>query len=76
MQFPPRRGTLLVLWLIAISCPASIYGQNSSDKGFVSLFDGKTLAGWNVEPKTKASDWAVRDGVIVGRGDKGRSCLA
>jgi len=76
MQFPPWRRILFVLWLIAVCCPASIYARQSADKGFVSLFDGKTLTGWNVEPKTKVSDWTVRDGVIVGRGDKGQSYLA
>jgi hypothetical protein len=54
---------------------AACNAQAGADE-FVSLFDGKTLGGWNVEPKTKASDWIVRDGVIVGRGDKGQSYLA
>jgi len=51
------------------------YRQSGRD-GFVRLFDGKTLTGWNVEPKTKASDWTVRDGVIVGHGGRGQSYLA
>ena len=54
----------------------TVCGAQAAAGGFVSLFDGKTLAGWNVEPEAKASDWTVRDGVIVGRGDKGHSYLA
>ena len=72
MQFRPWRRILLVLWLIAVCCPGSIYAQQSADKGFVSLFDGKTLAGWGAVPKASASDWTVRDGVIVGRGSAKR----
>ncbi|MBC8877299.1 MAG: DUF1080 domain-containing protein [Planctomycetes bacterium] len=42
------------------------------DDGFVSLFDGKTLDGWHAVPKGSASDWSVRDGVIVGHGSADR----
>jgi hypothetical protein len=49
-----------------------------SDKGFVSIFDGKSLAGWKVSAKTGHSGtskhksggrWVVEDGVIVGSQD-------
>lgn len=36
-------------------------GQADSD-GFVSLFDGKTLEGWEGDPRV----WSVRDGTITG----------
>jgi hypothetical protein len=48
------------------------------DKGFVSIFDGKTLKGWHVSAKTghsRASKnksggrWVVEDGAIVGSQD-------
>lgn len=35
--------------------------------GFTSLFDGKTLAGWQGDPKV----WTVEDGAIVGRSKAG-----
>ena len=79
MQFHPWRRVLFAVWLSAICCRPAICGAQPSKSvgdGFVSLFDGKTLTGWNVEPKTKTSDWTVRDGAIVGRGDKGHSYLA
>jgi hypothetical protein len=34
----------------------------AQDPGFRPLFDGKTLAGWDGDPRL----WSVRDGVIVG----------
>ena len=49
--------------------------EKFDDTGFVPIFDGKTLAGWKVSPKTghsKASKntsggkWEARDGAIVG----------
>lgn len=42
-----------------------------TDEGFVSLFDGKTLAGWT--PRQGTMVFEVRDGVIVGTCGKGAS---
>jgi hypothetical protein len=46
---------LLLLGLIAVLLPAQ-------EPGFRPLFDGKTLAGWDGDPRL----WSVRDGIIVG----------
>ena len=43
--------------------------------GFVSIFDGKTLQGWEAMPVKTAPDWTVKDGLIVGKGDHGRGYL-
>ena len=41
---------------------------------FVQIFDGKTLKGWT-PVSTQAKDaWVVRDGAILGDGDKGGRC--
>lgn len=43
------------------------------DKGFESIFDGKTLKGWHVSSKTghgTGGRWVVEDGAIVGSQDK------
>ncbi|MEM7233092.1 MAG: family 16 glycoside hydrolase [Planctomycetota bacterium] len=42
--------------------------------GFVTIFDGKSLAGWEPTEGTKNA-WVVEDGAIVGYGDKGRGYL-
>ena len=46
----------------------------AKEKGFVKIFDGKTLNGWQ---PTKGSEnaWHVEDGILVGTGDKGRGYL-
>ena len=43
--------------------------------GFVSMFDGKTLKGWEATPARTAGAWTVKDGMIMGNGDKGRGYL-
>ncbi|PIZ36553.1 MAG: DUF1080 domain-containing protein, partial [Armatimonadetes bacterium CG_4_10_14_0_8_um_filter_66_14] len=36
---------------------------SAEETGFVSLFDGKTLTGWQALPGGK---WEVKDGAILG----------
>lgn len=45
---------------------------DGKSSGFVSIFDEKTLDGWHAVPTDSASDWSVRDGVIVGLGSANR----
>jgi hypothetical protein len=44
----------------------------ASKDGFVPIFDGKTLTGWEALPAETAPAWTVTDGMI---GDKGRGYL-
>lgn len=55
--------------LINWGWPGKPHPDEQSDK---AIFDGKTLDGWHAVPKECASDWAVRDGAIVGLGSKNR----
>jgi hypothetical protein len=52
---------LLVLSVGLVARPAS-----AADDGFRSIFDGKTLEGWDGNPKF----WSVEDGVITGKTSK------
>ncbi|MEE3373038.1 MAG: DUF1080 domain-containing protein [Planctomycetota bacterium] len=49
--------------------------RKTLEKGFVSMFDGKSLKQWTVMPAKAAAAWSVQNGMIVGEGDKGRSYL-
>src|SRR5438552_14510732 len=58
--------------------PSPGFADKPDDKGFVSIFDGKTLEGWHVSAKTGHSAaskhktggrWVVEDGVMVGSQD-------
>jgi len=53
-------------------------GVKADQAGFVSIFDGKTMAGWNLNAKSghsstsgnkSAGRWEIRDGVIIGSQD-------
>lgn len=46
-------------------------GQSPADEGFVSIFDGKSLAGWE---SPDLSWWSVEDGAITGRIPRGKPC--
>ena len=68
---------LTVIALIALSFSQAGSQEKSAD-GFVSIYDGKTLAGWHVSAKTghsRASQnqsggkWVVEEGAIVGSQD-------
>ena len=49
--------------------------QGADKDGFVSIFDGQTLKGWEATPAKTAPAWTVNKGMIVGNGDKGRGYL-
>ena len=47
--------------------------ESFDEKGFVSIFDGKTLDGWHVSGKTghgTGGRWVVEEGAIVGSQDR------
>ncbi len=46
--------------------PPELLTQKEIDAGWISLFDGQTLFGWQSETK----DWSVKNGVITGVGQK------
>ncbi len=62
-------AAILACSLIASAAPPK------GEAGFVSMFDGKTLDGWEATPANTAPAWTVKDGMIVGNGDKGRGYL-
>ncbi|MDE0105458.1 MAG: DUF1080 domain-containing protein [Bryobacterales bacterium] len=45
--------------------PENQPAANQPEEGFVQLFDGKTLEGWEGDPRL----WSVREGAIVGSSD-------
>jgi len=69
-------------WLASILLIITIGKLNSSaddpkplSNDFISIFDGKTLKGWEAMPAKTSAAWTVEDGMIVGNGDKGRGYL-
>lgn len=76
--------TLLAFVALALALAALVFlaacdrkggSVQSGEEGFVSIFDGKSLEGWEVMPAETASAWTVENGMIVGDGDKGKGYL-
>ena len=63
----------LAVLAFIVTCPtlSAVGEEKANEDGFVSIFDGKTLAGWEAMPAKTAPAWTVKDGMIVGDGDKG-----
>ncbi len=60
------KSSLLLRSLLAAASAASFaFHTHAADEGFVSLFDGKTLDGW--EQHSGKAEYRVEDGVIVGK---------
>ena len=47
----------------------------ADDDGFIPIFDGKSLDGWNCRPESESKNWTVEDGMIIGRGEGQESYL-
>ncbi|HEX3871474.1 MAG TPA: family 16 glycoside hydrolase [Pirellulales bacterium] len=54
--------TTALIALVAIGCVQSTKSRAADDAGYESIFDGKTLEGWDGNPDF----WRVEDGAITG----------
>ena len=70
-----KRLCFLALTALVTSSLVALAAAPKKKADFVSMFDGKTLDGWEATPATTAAAWTVQDGMIVGDGDKGRGYL-
>ena len=50
-----------------VTCPtlSAVGEEKANEDGFMSIFDGKTLSGWEAMPAKTAAAWTVNDGMIV-----------
>ena len=56
---------------LALLATTLVAGSARAEDGFVSLFDGKTLSGWEMKSRPAnvgKTQWEVTDGAIVGSG--------
>lgn len=75
MKFYSRKTGFLAAAAILAGSLIAPAAPPKGEAGFVSMFDGKTLDGWEATPAKTAPAWTVKDGMIVGNGDKGRGYL-
>jgi hypothetical protein len=73
-----KPGLVLLAVVVCVSWTESPVSAQTTEEGFVSLFDGKSLKGWHVSSKSGHSRksgnksggrWVVEDGAIVGSQD-------
>ncbi|MBO0938900.1 DUF1080 domain-containing protein [Fibrella sp. HMF5335] len=57
-----RPHWVLLLLLVGIAIPGFAQKKAAKNDGFVSIFDGKTLKGWDGDP----TYWRVENGALVG----------
>jgi hypothetical protein len=69
-QLPVAGLVLAGVAALAVLPAAARDDTTATDNGFVQLFNGKDLTGWKTHPDDHAQ-WAVEDGLLVGRGTKG-----
>jgi hypothetical protein len=50
--------------------PMQASAADAGNDEFLSIFDGRTLAGWRSLPAENRGDWSLRDGVLVGAGSE------
>lgn len=53
------------LFALAMTCSAA---DTKAEKGWIKIFDGKTLSGWKANDNPES--WSVKDGAIVGDGER------
>ncbi len=61
----------LLFSLLGLLAPASAQAADapkSDDKGWITLFDGKTFDGWKINENKDT--WKIVDGALVARGDR------
>jgi hypothetical protein len=54
--------------MAAVMAASDVEPTTAQEPGWVSLFDGKTLAGW--QPSERPESWAIEDGSLVTRGER------
>ncbi len=73
MQALLKRSILITLCLVAAIAAAAAAARDGEPdlSKFTSLFDGKTMEGWQSFADYAGGEWTVEDGSIVGRQSEG-----
>jgi hypothetical protein len=61
--------TLLISAVVVVALVATGLGQVKKEKGFKSIFDGKTFNGWK-KAEENPDTWTIKDGAFVAAGPR------
>lgn len=64
-----NRKMLFATVLLSLLTVPAAFAQTKKEKGFKSLFDGKTFNGWKMANENQNS-WSIQDGAIVANGPR------
>ncbi len=63
------RRTAVTIWVgVTVLASIALAGGPADEKGWISLFDGKSLEGWKPAEREDPSTFSVQDGAIVAHG--------
>ncbi|MEY3283349.1 MAG: hypothetical protein RIR86_1362 [Acidobacteriota bacterium] len=64
-----KRNMIMAAIALTLLAVPSTMAQNKVEKGFKSLFDGKTFNGWKMANENQDS-WSIKEGAIVANGPR------
>lgn len=64
-----KTGMFLLVAVVLFSITSLVSGQSKTEKGFQSIFDGKTMNGWKMAQEHQDA-WSIQDGAIVAHGER------
>jgi Domain of Unknown Function (DUF1080) len=67
--FKMKIRTLLLSAAILLSMAAVAFGQAKNEKGFNTIFDGKTFTGWR-KAEENPDTWTIKEGAFVAAGPR------
>lgn len=59
----------LLVAVILFSVSSLVSSQSKTEKGFMSIFDGKSMNGWKMADEHQEA-WSIKDGAIVAHGER------
>src|SRR5262245_4610122 len=68
-KFEMKIRTLLLSAAILLSLAAMSLGQAKGERGFKTIFDGKTFNGWK-KAEENPDTWTIKDGAFVAAGPR------
>lgn len=64
-----RSRTILCAGIMILAVASLVVGQVKSEKGFKTIFDGKSFKGWKMAEEHQDA-WSIKDGAIVAHGER------
>ncbi len=64
-----KKSVILLAALFSLALASSGLAQAKQEKGFKTIFDGKSFNGWKMANENQGS-WSIQDGAIIAHGER------